>query len=68
MNATKPQAATSAKIPKAPRTPSGSGTRLREAEAAKSAPDDGSVPDDDFEHHDTIPAPTWFDDGTEASS
>lgn len=67
MTATKPQAARQAKTPKAASAPSGA--RLREAEAAKAAPADaGDAKDDDFEHHDTIPAPTWFDDGTEASS
>ncbi|HWA73036.1 MAG TPA: hypothetical protein VG937_11895 [Polyangiaceae bacterium] len=67
MNATKPQSTRPAKTPKA--SPAPSGTRLRDAEAAKAAPaESGEANDVDFEHHDTIPAPTWFDDGGEASS
>jgi hypothetical protein len=28
--------------------------------------EDAEAPTEDFEHHDTIPAPTWLDDGPEA--
>jgi hypothetical protein len=67
MNATKPQSTRPAKNPKAP--PAATGARLRDADAAKAAPvEAGDANDVDFEHHDTIPAPTWFDDGSDASS
>ena len=69
MNATKPQPARPAHASKVSPPASGSGTGLGEADAAKAAPADGTdVPDADFEQHDTIPAPTWFDDGGDASS
>ena len=67
MNASKPQSTRPAKNPKA--VPAPAGARLREAEAAKAAPAEVSDASNvDFEHHDTIPAPAWFDDGGEASS
>jgi hypothetical protein len=66
MNATKPQPARAVPNPK---PPSPSGARRLEAEAVKAAPAEATdAADDDFEHHDTIPAPTWFDDGNEAGS
>lgn len=69
MTATKPQPARTAKTPKAAPSSPGSGARLRETEAVKVAPTDAErAKDEDFEHHDTIPAPTWFGDGSEASS
>jgi len=69
MNATKPQPARSVPNPKAPPGPASAGARRREAEAVKAAAAEGAEhQEEDFEHHDTIPAPTWFDDGSEAGS
>ena len=67
MNATKPEPASTAK--KSVAAPaSGRAPRVREAQAAKAAPAETTdAKDEDFEHHDTIPAPTWFDDGSESS-
>lgn len=70
MNATKPEPARSAPdlTTAAPSSPASS-ARRRDADVAKSTPAAATnVQDDDFEHHDTIPAPTWFDDGNESSS
>ena len=68
MNATKPQPARAVLSPN-PKPATPSGARRREAEAAKAAPAEAAeAADVDFEHHDTIPAPTWFDDGNEAGS
>ena len=69
MNATKPQPARSVPNPKPAPVQAASATRRREAEPVKAAPADAAEPaEGDFERHDTIPAPTWFDDGSEASS
>jgi hypothetical protein len=67
MNASKPQPARPAQTPSS--VPAPSGARRREADAAKVGPAEvAEAKDELFEHHDTIPAPTWFDDGGEASS
>jgi hypothetical protein len=69
MTATKPQPARSAPNPKpAPVSAAASGTRRSEAEALKAPTEAVDGAEADFEHHDTIPAPTWFDDGNEAGS
>jgi hypothetical protein len=68
MNATKPQPASTATKPTVAPA-SGRGARLGETQAAKAAPAEAAdAQDEDFEHHDTIPAPTWFDDGPESGS
>jgi hypothetical protein len=67
MNASKPEPARSAETPAS--VPAPSGARRRDAEAVKVAPTEAAeAKDEAFEHHDTIPAPTWFDDAGEASS
>lgn len=67
MTVTKRQSNRPAKNPKA--STAASGTRQREPEAASAGPAEASDANEvDFEHHDTIPAPTWFDDGSDASS
>jgi hypothetical protein len=68
MNATKPGPAAS------PDTPS-EDTTIREraqrrpaaAERASEKPPGSATSDGDVERHDTIPAPTWLDDGSESS-
>jgi hypothetical protein len=69
MNATKPQPARSVPNPQpAPVSAAASGARRAEPEAVKAPAEVLDPAEDDFEHHDTIPAPTWFDDGNEAGS
>lgn len=67
MNAAKPKPKTPQPVANDSTPPPASTgeTGVREAPHVTRDSDRAAPPSEDFERHDTIPAPTWFDEGTE---
>ncbi|MFZ5890948.1 MAG: hypothetical protein ACOY0T_07850 [Myxococcota bacterium] len=68
MNATKPDSAATSIPNEAPGgQPPRRRARTNQRSAAKPGPERTESGEIDFERHDTIPAPTWLDEGNESS-